>query len=175
MCSATSKEIGDSLTLAVFQEPLFADHPIMRNNPPGRPIDVGRMHSAAQAEEFLQYPGGYTEMQEKDRKPSDYHEQLKGIQKAALIWKPGSGNPLAAVQTNRGSWLTVIDSKFVEVKELKQLEGGKHGKIISLWAKTRFDHVQPHIEPSIGKLLTTETGNEGFKRQEFRNYGPEYL
>jgi hypothetical protein len=61
-------------------------------------------------------------------------EQLEGVQKLAVFFE---GNQLsaAAVQTNRGTWLTVIDALLVEVKSLDQLKGGNIGELFALYAK----------------------------------------
>jgi hypothetical protein len=100
--------------------------------------------------------------------PDNYRraeQQLQGVQKLAMFRRLGQPS-LVAVQTKRGSWLTVLDSRFVEVQSLRQLEGGANGELAEIFAKPRHDEVQPGIDPEVGDLLTSETGHERFYATE---------
>jgi hypothetical protein len=168
----SSGDIGNSWTLAVHQEPTFAKYGAWKSGA-GVPVDVNTPKTISSVEEFLAYPGGYQEIRgwmdtqlKKDDPFAQSLDLLENVQKVAVFANKATPT-LAAVQTNAGSWLTVVDSTFVEVKSLDQLKGGDVGDVAAVYAKPRFDHVNRHMAPAAGKLLTTLSGNEGLHKDSW--------
>jgi hypothetical protein len=181
--------IGNSFMLAMQRMPEMARALAQASEP----LDSTAPRTVADAEGqlarvgFRDLPGLF----EKARTPETEH-LLKDVMKAALFRGPDprSANSAIitaiAVQTNKGTWLTVLPNVgtgttqkgqptytssgplipsedessgtvFVEVEHLSQLEGGTLGKLAQVFATPRDINAPPHMDPKVGALLTSES------------------